>query len=91
MIICIQSKKIKGLSITKIIKFIRGFVKPTALTTSIIFTPFNQKLLCTLHFSLPSTILVVSIMVTNTFIIEDNKRIFLKKIVDHCTKYEVFH
>ena len=34
-----DSKRIKQLSIAKKIKLTRGFIKPTALVTFIIFTP----------------------------------------------------
>lgn len=80
MIIYIHSKKIRRISITKYIKPKRGFMKPTVLVSFIIFTPFSQMLLNTIHFASSNTALVICIIVTDALIIADKAHLFLKLV-----------
>ena len=73
MIIYIHSKKIRRISITKYIKPKRGFMKPTVLVSFIIFTPFSQMLLNTIHFASSNTALVICIIATDELIIADKE------------------
>ena len=62
MIICIDSKRIKPLSIKEIVKSTSGFIKPTVFIIFIIITLFNWKLLGTIHFSPSNTTLLIYIV-----------------------------
>lgn len=54
----------------------QSFVKPSALLTFIILTPFNERLFDAIHFAPSNTAIVLCIVVTNALIIADNVHLY---------------